>query len=484
MEAQNDQLMDDDPLLIALYYCYTPRPIPPTSLPNHVEYHQDLCARLNLNGRIRVSSEGINGVLSGNRSQLIEYERSLHDEVARILHEDTDIDDKNKANTNDDADVGDDASFDLDVKYCKLRPDIPEETQLFHTLSVKQTSFVVSLFEQKFEAAPGSNRRGGRRGRRWKKKQEKIQSWQQQQQEQQEEHPQNETQEKDYSQPDASDDTKDNTGNETIAMPTSPEDIDLMQYPPAQHLSPQEWNQHLEGEVGGDAILLDARNVYESRVGHFAIPGVPTILPNTRKYSSLPAVFDASSEQLAGRKVYMYCTGGVRCERASAYLQALADSERWKGEKPKRIYQLKGGIQRYLETYGSTVQDEQHEATEPSSSDNNTPSDACLYKGKNFVFDPRRTDPVIGPGCPGRCLLCDAPHDDYDNGHAPCENKEARCCRCRVLVLVCNDCRSKVRIWGEEQLETSPNKPDLHCGPGGKECIDEGNKISVQIVTS
>ena len=101
---------------------------------------------------------------------------------------------------------------------------------------------------------------------------------------------------------------------------------------------------------------------------------------------------------------------------------------------------------------------------------------------------------MIGPDCPGRCLLCNVPHDDYDNGHAPCENKEARCCRCRVLLLVCNGCRSKVRIWGEEKVEalaggddknmtaTSAEKPDLFCGPGGQECIDEGNSVSVQIV--
>ena len=62
------------------------------------------------------------------------------------------------------------------------------------------------------------------------------------------------------------------------------------------------------------------------------------------------------------------------------------------------------------------------------------------------------------------------PHDDYDNGHAPCEGKEARCCRCRVLVLVCDSCRAHVRCWGEPT-----DKDELYCGKSGKTCVDEGN---------
>lgn len=103
------------------------------------------------------------------------------------------------------------------------------------------------------------------------------------------------------------------------------------------------------------------------------------------------------------------------------------------------------------------------------------------------MFDPRRTDPMIGNGITnaretlntsnnqrmslvGKCIVCSSPHDDYDNGHAPCENLEARCCRCRVLVLVCNDCRAMTRCWGEPE-----GKDELFCGENGKLCVDEGN---------
>lgn len=65
----------------------------------------------------------------------------------------------------------------------------------------------------------------------------------------------------------------------------------------------------------------------------------------------------------------------------------------------------------------------------------------------------------------GRCLVCDKPHDDYDNGHAPSKNSEARCNQCRMLVLICNDCRLKYRCHGEkEEVEgEDSNDKDSNC---------------------
>jgi predicted sulfurtransferase len=174
-------------------------------------------------------------------------------------------------------------------------------------------------------------------------------------------------------------------------------------------------------------------------------------------------------------------------------LRALSESNSgaWKGkDRPKAIYQLKGGIQSYLATYGK----EQHQLHDEQPATAVTTSELksekkCLYRGKNFVFDPRRTDPIIGEGVAnyddfsslversslvGRCIVCTSPHDDYDNGHFPAEEKETRCCRCRVLVLVCNNCRLLFRCWGESQNDCG-SKPDLFCGESGAQCVDEGN---------
>jgi predicted sulfurtransferase len=68
-------------------------------------------------------------------------------------------------------------------------------------------------------------------------------------------------------------------------------------------------------------VLLDCRNLYESRIGHFQANTVPTLAPPIRSFSSFPEWADAHAHELRDKCVLMYCTGGVRCERASAYLR-------------------------------------------------------------------------------------------------------------------------------------------------------------------
>ena len=99
----------------------------------------------------------------------------------------------------------------------------------------------------------------------------------------------------------------------------------------AVHLSPEEWNEKLlqlsqekqnqQSEISSDdednhavgegAILLDTRNIYETRVGHFGVPGLETLFPKTRKFSSLPNALNTeeAAAALAGKQVFMYCTG-------------------------------------------------------------------------------------------------------------------------------------------------------------------------------
>ena len=398
---------------IALYYCY----IPIDDTAEHVKFQKELCTSLNCKGRIRVSSEGLNGVLSGYYSDLQRYQKETEQELS--------LEKK------------------LDVKYCDLRTDLSVDSQLFTNLSVKVTREVVSLYEptaKEMARTPGianeDSKKYYRRRRRNRKKHEQQQQ------------PNTEAEQQD-------------------AVPKSPNDARLEQLQPSPHLTPQQWHEKIlqlsNNGSNNDIVLLDARNSYESRVGYFQVDGVPTLLTNTRKYSSLPQVLQTSQDQLAGKHVFMYCTGGVRCERASVHLQAMEWNE-GASPPPKGIYQLDGGIQRYLEQYGTKqlLEQEQRSAEENSS---------CLFKGKNFVFDPRRTDPRVGEGVVGRCVRCHTPHDDYDNGASPSQEQEARCVKCRVLVLVCPNCRSRVQSWGEEENE---DKPPLWCGKDD-ECVQDSN---------
>jgi predicted sulfurtransferase len=216
---------------------------------------------------------------------------------------------------------------------------------------------------------------------------------------------------------------------------------EMMKVEPGEHLSAEEWNEKLKITGEKKALLLDVRNVYESRVGHFSTSNVPTLLTNTRKYSDLPNLLATNPNMKDKEEIFMYCTGGVRCERVSQMVRHLYPQS--------KVFQLKGGIQTYLrETKGE---------------------DTCLFKGKNFVFDQRRTDPVHFSEKVGKCLDCQDPHDDYDNGQAPIDNKEARCNTCRMLVLICDVCRPKYVCWGEEQ---SSERPLLYCGL--ERCVHEG----------
>nr|CAD1816874.1 unnamed protein product [Ananas comosus var. bracteatus] len=183
-----------------------------------------------------------------------------------------------------------------------------------------------------------------------------------------------------------------------------------------RHLSAAEFHRVLH-DVGASldsedsllknqVVLLDARNVYETRIGKFQTPNAKTLDPEIRQYSDLPLWIDEHSEQLRGKSILMYCTGGIRCEMASSYIRS-------KGEGFENVFQLFGGIQRYLEQF----------------------PDGGYFKGKNFVFDHRISLGSLDGNILGSCLMCGSSFDDYSS--------RCRCTHCRMLVLVCSDCQGK-----------------------------------------
>jgi predicted sulfurtransferase len=350
----------------------------------------------------------------------------------------------------------------LDVKYCLLREDLPIQAQLFETLMVKETKTVISLFDKDNNTeTPSSNKNSNRRSKQSNRRRRRKEKRQQPQQEQV-----------------GGDDSCSNhppppLSTTITANTTLPQQETMLSIAPAPHLSASEWNHQLllkkqqqqqQQRAGANnnnnntALLLDVRNVYESRVGHFAVPHVPTLLTNTRKYSDLPQLLATNLQVQDTQEIFLYCTGGVRCERVSQLVQTLYPT--------KKVYQLQGGIQSYLRETATIT------TTTTTNSEEETKS---YFKGKNFVFDPRRTDPVQ-TGVIGTCMMCKQPHDDYDNGHAPMENKEARCNTCRMLILVCNECRPNYTCWGEnhqQQEDEDEDRPLLYCG-GLEQCVHEG----------
>ncbi|KAF9987539.1 hypothetical protein BGZ75_000431 [Mortierella antarctica] len=134
-------------------------------------------------------------------------------------------------------------------------------------------------------------------------------------------------------------------------------------------LPPSEFHQKLKDLSGrDDVVVLDVRNYYESDIGRF--PGA--ITPPIRKFSSFRDYVDRNKDQFSGKTLLSYCTGGIRCEKATTYLrQSLQSGD---GSRPTEVLMLDGGIHNYLEW----IKQE------------NLSSDS-LWLGKNYVFDARQS---------------------------------------------------------------------------------------------
>ncbi len=102
------------------------------------------------------------------------------------------------------------------------------------------------------------------------------------------------------------------------------------------HLSPREFHEQLCARNPETSVLLDVRNSFETAIGMFE--GATD--PKTRLFTQFPHFAQQNLPALINKKVFMYCTGGIRCEKASAYLKQQGVNE---------VYQLQGGIHEYLE---------------------------------------------------------------------------------------------------------------------------------------
>ncbi|CAD6267459.1 unnamed protein product [Miscanthus lutarioriparius] len=200
-----------------------------------------------------------------------------------------------------------------------------------------------------------------------------------------------------------------------------------------RHLSAAEFHSVLQNVAGTsldavasaekkELVVLDARNVYETRIGKFNVPNAKTLDPEIRQYSDLPSWIDEHAEQLRGKSILMYCTGGIRCEMASAYIRS-------KGEGFENVFQLYGGIQRYLEQF----------------------PDGGYFEGKNFVFDHRISVGSLKENILGACLICGSSFDDYSS--------RCRCSHCRMLVLVCPTCQDSTKEFACELCQKNGKEP-------------------------
>lgn len=167
-----------------------------------------------------------------------------------------------------------------------------------------------------------------------------------------------------------------------------------------------------------DTICVDMRNHYESEIGHFKGAVTPDV--DTFR-ESLPLIEEDLSIHKEDKKLLMYCTGGIRCEKASTY---------FKQKGFKEVFQLEGGIIEYARQVNEKGLENQ-------------------FIGKNFVFDERRGE-RISEHVIAQCHQCGAPCDNHVN----CVNEA-----CHLLFIQCDFCQKKTESCCSTDCQERVNLP-------------------------
>ena len=186
--------------------------------------------------------------------------------------------------------------------------------------------------------------------------------------------------------------------NEIVAYNINPDEYNMDKV--GQHLSPNEFNEALENP---DTVVVDIRNHYESEVGRFENAIVPDV---DRSQELLPEI----KKMLSGKennKILLYCTGGIRCEKASSYLIQNNFND---------VNQLNGGII----NYANKVKEQKLQTK---------------FIGKNFVFDHRLGERVTNDII-STCHQCNRKNDNHKN----CANDI-----CHLLFIQCDSCEAKLQ---------------------------------------
>jgi UPF0176 protein len=190
------------------------------------------------------------------------------------------------------------------------------------------------------------------------------------------------------------------------------------------YVSPIDWNKLISDP---DVILVDTRNDYEFKVGTFK----NAINPNTTSFREFPHYVKENLDPEKHKKVAMFCTGGIRCEKSTAFLKEQGFDE---------VYHLKGGILKYLEE---------------------VPAQETLWEGECFVFDDRVTVNLqLEKGIYDQCNACRLPITEADKASAKYQ-QGVSCPHCYDKITP----EQKIRFMErEKQMELAKKRGETHIG--------------------
>jgi len=207
-----------------------------------------------------------------------------------------------------------------------------------------------------------------------------------------------------------------------------------------QHLEAPDYHKQMQQK---DTVIIDVRNAYESDIGHFKPPegGAQLLDPKMRTSQDFPKWLNApeTKEKLKNKTVMMYCTGGIRCERATALLNQITDAE--PEFQTKGVVMVRGGIERYLKTF----------------------PEGGYWKGKNYLFDKRmeqvpgkKTEEALTNDVESSCCLCASPYSQYRGQHKCAMTIPSSGKTCAVPVIVCDADNCQKLAVDEPQMLKCP----------------------------
>lgn len=152
-----------------------------------------------------------------------------------------------------------------------------------------------------------------------------------------------------------------------------------------RYVQPKDWNALIQAP---DVAVIDTRNAYEVAIGTFQ--GAED--PGTDSFGQFPQWWEANKDRLKGKRIAMFCTGGIRCEKSTNYLMSQGVED---------VFHLKGGILKYLEE---------------------VPEADSTWQGECYVFDGRvSVGHGLAQGSYGMCHACGRPVSEQDRAHAAYE---------------------------------------------------------------
>lgn len=191
-----------------------------------------------------------------------------------------------------------------------------------------------------------------------------------------------------------------------------------------KYVEPEDWNALLDDP---EAIILDTRNDYEVKIGTFQ----NALNPNTKTFVEFPKYVESELDPKKHKKIVMFCTGGIRCEKASSYMLSKGFEE---------VYHLKGGILKYLET---------------------VPKEESKWDGDCFVFDLRVS---VGHGLEvgdyDLCYGCRNPVSEEDK----ISDKYEEGVTCPACYDEMNDTKRKRAISRHKQVQLAKLRNQDHIG--------------------